>query len=136
MASGSARDVGLPCIQYFRKRVQFTDAGLAAGYKIGRLPARSYIIVVDWHVVTAFNSTTSDTVQLGSTQSGTDIVAPTTVHAGGITHHTAAAGLGVAATPSFTQDVDIWLKWVPGAVGTATAGEVVVIVAYIPDRDG
>jgi hypothetical protein len=114
--------------------VQFSDAGLAAGIKIGRLPARSYIIVIDWHVFTAFNSGTSDTFQIGSTPGANDVLAATTVHASGVTHHISAAGLGVAATPTFSQDVDLWLKWTGGGAAPS-AGEVIVVVAFIPDRD-
>ena len=135
--SGSARDTGQAMVHFYRKRVRFSDAAFASanGMKIGRLPARAYIGLIDWHVATAFNSGTSDTLQLGSTPGAADILAATTIHASGITHHTAAAGLGIAVTPTFTTDVDIWAKWTASGAA-ATAGELVLIIFYVPELDG
>jgi hypothetical protein len=135
MPAGSARDLGSQVVQYIRKRIQVTDPGLLAGYKIGRLPARAYILIIDVQVVAAFNSTSTDTIQLGTTAAGVDILAATSTHATGFTHATTAAGLGLAVTGTVGTDVDIYARWVSGG-GTPNAGDVTVIIAFITDHDG
>lgn len=138
MASGAARNYGMQLVHYVRRRVQFNDPGIAAGVRLARLPEGSYIGLVIMHVVTAFNSASADTIQLGTTQNAADILAATSVHTAGLNHGittlAAAPGLGKGATntPGFQQD--IWVKWI-GTGAAPTTGDCTVILFYCPDND-
>jgi hypothetical protein len=79
------------------------------------------------HVNTAFNSVTTDTIVLGSTNGGTDIAASQSLHAAGFAAGTA---VGMAST----SEVDIWLKYASTG-GAASAGDATLILSYIPDND-
>jgi len=133
MAANVARNLGFQIVHFIRRRVQVTDAGLLSGYRIGTIPNRSFIQAVAIHKVTAFNSTATDTLQLGTTAAGVDVLAATDVHTTGYVSLTSAAGLGLAVTTS--GDIDIFVKWVSGG-GSPNAGDVTVTLAYIPDNDG
>lgn len=132
--SGSARDTGLNVVQIIRYRAVVANlTALQNGVKIGRIPTRAFIMQVSYHKVTAFNSTTSDTMSIGTTAAGVDIMAATTVHDTGFVNP-AAAGLGLATAT--TDDVDVYVKLIPGAAGTATTGDVTVCIEFIADHDG
>jgi len=132
--SGRARDHGFQSLHYFRKRMRFNDVNFAAGIKIGRMPARSFLMGIFWFKETAFNSSSSDTVQIGSTQGGSDILAATDVHSTGFTSHGSAAGLGTAVT-FIANEIDLWVKWNATTANTATTGDATVIILYCPDND-
>lgn len=121
-------------LHYIRVRLVVAQvSAFAAGKKIARLPSRAFLhsIMVDKR--TAFNSATTDTVQLGTTAAGVDILAATDIKtAAGFVNVTAAAGLGNAVNN--TGEVDVFMRYLQsGAV--ATLGDVTVIIAYIPDAD-
>jgi hypothetical protein len=102
--------------------------------KIGRLPARAFIDAVKLHKEVVFNSTATDTLQLGTTAAGADILAATDVRtATGFVSVTAAAGLGLLVTG--TADVDVFVKWTSGG-GSPTTGDVTFTIHYSPDNDG
>jgi hypothetical protein len=136
--SGVARNDGSQKVHFIRRRVQFSDLNIAAGtgVKIGRLPNRAFVSAVKMHLTTVYNSTTSDTLQLGTTATGVDILAATNVHTGastGFSNLTSAAGLGLAVTGS--AEVDVFVKLAPGTASTATTGDVTFTIEYIPDND-
>jgi hypothetical protein len=135
--TGTARNNGSQNIHFMRRRIQFSDVNINAGYKIGRLPARAFVMQISINISTVFNSTTSDTVQIGTTASGVDILAATNVHTGatlGFANVTAAAGLGMAVTGS--GEVDVFTRLNPGTPNTATTGDVTVVIEFAPDNDG
>ena len=134
-SSGSARDIGANVVQTIRYRALVGNlAALQSGVRIGRIPLRAFISKISWHKVAAFNSTTSDTMSLGTSAAGVDILAATTVHDTGFVNHTAAAGLGLAVTA--TDDTDIFAKLIPGTAGTATTGDATITIEFIADHDG
>jgi hypothetical protein len=129
----SARNSGEQQLHFYRYR--FTSANipaLTAGVKICRLPARAYIHSISVYVSTAFNSATTDTIQLGSTASGVDILAATTIHAGGYVAAAAAAGLGIVVATTGEQDV--YAKYAQTG-GAATAGDATLVITFFPDND-
>ena len=132
--SGSARDIGAQVPTYIRKRLLFSDPAILAGVKICRLPARALITMMATQTVVAFNSATTDTIQLGSTNGGVDILAATTIHAiAGFTLIPAAAGMGLAVTGA--GEVDVWAKY--AQIGAAaTAGDATIIIEFLTDHDG
>lgn len=127
------RNSGEQQLHFYRKRFTITDVpALTAGLKIGRLPSRAFIHSVKLHKTTAFNSATTDTIQIGTTAAGVDVLAATTIQGTGYVDLTAAAGLGVVV--GLTGEADIFLKYAQtGAV--ATAGDVTLIIAFLPDND-
>jgi hypothetical protein len=132
--SGSARNDGSCRVQFIRARLTVNQAGLLAGLKIGRLPARAFITAVSLHKEVVFNSTATDTISLGTTAAtATEILAATDVRtATGYVNVTAATGLGLVVTG--TADVDVFAKWASGG-GTPTTGDATFIIAYVPDND-
>jgi hypothetical protein len=131
--SGRARDLGVQTLHYIRKRMRVNDPSFLNGVKIGRLPGRAFLFGSAWYKEAAFNSTATDTIQIGTTQGGSDILAATDVHSTGFTAHTAAAGLGGAVT-FVPNEVDVWVKWTSGG-GSPSTGDVTVIILFAPDND-
>jgi hypothetical protein len=130
----SARNSGEQQINFFRYRFTVANVpALTAGVKIGRLPSRAFITSIALHKSTAFNSVTTDTIQLGSTASGVDILAATDIKsAAGYAALTAAAGLGIVV--GTTGEQDIYAKYASTG-GAASAGDVTLVIAFIPDSD-
>ena len=119
-------------LHVFRFRFTVANVGrFAPGVKIGRFPARSWIHSIKWHKSVAFNSATTDTLQMGTTQTGVDILAATTITGTGYVDHTAAAGLGIAVT---ANEVDLWARYVQSGAAAST-GDVTAIVVYSVDND-
>lgn len=136
--SGVARNNGSQNSHFIRRRVQFSDVGIAAGtgVKIGRLPSRAFVSFVALYIGTVFNSTTSDTLQVGVAAADASILAAQNVHTGasvGYAAQASAAGLGLAATAS--GEVDVFVKLNPGTASTATTGDVTVVIEFFPDND-
>lgn len=128
-----ARNTGEQQLHFFRFRFQFGQiTALAAGQKIGRLPARSFIHSIKFYKATAFNSATTDTLQLGTTAAGVDILAATSIAAAGYADLTAAAGLGIVVGTA--AEVDIFAKYAQTGAA-ATVGDMTIVIAYIPDID-
>lgn len=133
-AAYPGRNSGEQQIHFFRKRFTVADVpALTAGLKIGRLPANTFLHSIMWNKTVAFNSATTDTLAIGSTNAGVDFLAATTLQGAGYVNHTAAAGLGLVAA-TIAGEADIWLKYAQtGAV--ATAGDVTLVLAFIPNND-
>lgn len=131
---------------HFRKTVNFNDANIATGVKIGAIPAGAFIVGVKCYVTTAFNAGTTNNLLIGTTATGgqwlasgvtagTNCVAATT----GIQSITAAAGLGLSvtngATPSGSTGAwDVFVSYTQ--TGTAaTAGAVTYVIEYVAADD-
>lgn len=133
---------------YFRKTINFNDANILVGYKFGALPPGTFITSIKCYVTTVFNAGTLNSLAIGTTAAGSDILAGG-VTAGtncvtstaGFQSITAAVGLGMtaataAASPTgSTGGFDLFTKYSP--TGTApTAGTVTIIIEYAPNNDG
>lgn len=132
---------------HFRKTVNFNDANIATGVKIGAIPAGAFITSVKCYVTTAFNAGTTNNLLIGSTATGgqflasgvtagTNCVAATT----GIQNITAAAGLGLAVTAlsnTPTGNTGAWDLFVSYTqTGTAaTTGQVTYVIEYVANDD-
>jgi hypothetical protein len=131
---------------HFRKTVNFNDANIATGVKFGALPQGAYITGIRCYVTTAFNAATTNNLAIGTTASGSDVLAAGTT-AGtncvaattGNQNLTAAAGLGMAvaapATPTGSNGgFDLFVRYTQ--TGTAaTAGQVTFVIDYIANDD-
>jgi hypothetical protein len=131
---------------HFRKTVNFNDANIATGVKIGAIPANAFITSVKCYVTTAFNAATTNNLLIGTTAAGgqwlasgvtagTNCVAATL----GMQNITAAAGLGMAVTNASpptgsTGAWDVFVSYTQtGAV--ATAGQVTYVIEYVGNDD-
>lgn len=114
--------------------------------KIGALPYNAFVVRAFQQVTTAFNSTTTDTLGIG-TATGTgnqNIVAAQTVHAGtaGLALTVVAANLGIAATGNGIAQTganggfDLYATFVYTGANIATAGTAVVVIEYFSPNDG
>jgi hypothetical protein len=132
---------------HFRKTVNFNDANIATGVKIGAIPAGAFITSIKCYVTTAFNAATTNNLLIGSTATGGQFLA-SGVTAGtncvaataGYQSITAAAGLGFAVTaptntPTGTSGAwDVFVSYTQ--TGTAaTAGQVTYVIEYVASDD-
>ena len=110
---------------YFRKRVNYNDAGIAAGVLVGTLPAGAMLVGLDVRVNTAFNAATTNALNSGTTANGTQIFTDA-----------ATAGHRRPTIPnlSFAVDTDFYVSY--AQTGTAaTAGQADVVWQFVPNND-
>jgi hypothetical protein len=125
MPIGTARILHTQQIHFFRKRVNYNDAGIANGVLFGTLPAGAMITALNVRVNTAFNAGTTNALNAGTTGNGTQIFTDA-----------ATAGARSPAVPnlSFATDTDIFLSYAQTG-GAATAGQADVVLSYAPNID-
>lgn len=143
--SFSPRQLQLQAVNTIRKTVNFSDANIGAGVKIAAIPQNAYIVGLRCYVTTAFNAATTNVLTIGTTATGTDILA------GGTTANTncnpastgnqpldSAAGIGLGVTSAAATGAqggfDLFVRYTQ--TGTAaTTGKVTYIITYVPDND-
>jgi hypothetical protein len=143
--SFSPRVLQIQTSVHFRKVVNFNDANIGAGVKIGAIPANAYITGIRCYVTTAFNAGTTNNLTIGSTATGGDFLASGTT-AGtncvaattGNQNMSSAAGLGLVVTSGTATGsqggFDLYVRYTQ--TGTAaTAGKVTLLIDYIADDD-
>jgi len=132
---------------HFRKTVNFNDANIAAGVKIGAIPAGAYITSIRCYVNTTFNAATTNSLLIGTTAGGNNLLAGgvtagtnCVLGTGGNQNMTSAPGLGLAVTDvsntptGSTGGWDIFVAYTQ--TGTAaTQGKVVVVIDYVSNDD-
>lgn len=123
----SARDFGYQAGQYLRKRITFADFGTVV--TVGKIPPGSSVTHGGVHVITAFNSSGTDLLDVGFIGATTDDDA----YATDLT--LAAVGFIVldelAATTNIQGTVEHTVTCTPAqSVADATAGVADVIVYY------
>jgi len=106
------------------------------------LPYNAVPLRVTANIMTAFNSTTSDSLSLGTTAANAnEISTACSIHAAGVVACTLvtvpanAVGNTVAQT-GFNGGFDLWIKWTAGTGNTATTGLASLIIEYIMPNDG
>lgn len=122
------RQYALQVVHYLRKTITFEDTTAAT---VGVIPAGSLILkpASGVHVVTAFNDSTTDVVDVGTTDDGDLFATDLDVSAVGFkVLDEDIAGLRVSSEVTVTATY-------AGGTGDATAGEAEVVIAYIPDND-
>ena len=134
---------------YTRFAVNFNSCVLPAtagscSFKVGAVPYNTFIVRGYMQVYTAFNSTTTDTVAIGTASAGAQLVAATSTHTAGpgAALTIVAANLGTAATGNNIPPTganggfDLWATIAYTGTTAATAGNAVVILEYILPNDG
>lgn len=120
-------------VHYLRKRVTYSNYGSVV--TVGTIPAGASVIGGGVHVVTAFNSSGTDLIDVGFIGGTTDDDA----YATDLT--LAAVGFiafdELAATTNIQQSVDTTVTCtLAQGVADATAGAADVIVLFVPNNDG
>ena len=138
MATGTAGDNARSfhdkqLVHYLRKRITYADYGTVV--TVGYLPPKASVIGGGVHIVTAFNSSGTDLLDVGFVGATTDDDA----YATDLT--LAAVGFIVldelAATTNIQGTVTHKVTCTPAqSVADATAGVADVIITYVIDNDG
>jgi hypothetical protein len=127
-----ARDAGTQQVQYLRKRITFSN--VASTVTVGKIPAGASVVTGGVHVVTAFNATTTNVMNIGF------IGATTNASAYATALTTSAVGYIVldelAATSNIQGTVEHTVTASPSETGAAsTAGTADVIVGFVLNND-
>lgn len=136
-------------VHYLRFTVNFNSCPLPAtagncSFKVGALPYNSYVVRAHQQVTVAFNSTTTDTLAIGTASGGAQLVAAQSTHAttAGLPLTVVAANLGLVATGfNATQTgadggFDVWATIAYTGATPASAGQAIVIIEYFAPNDG
>lgn len=125
---------------YIRATINYNDPRISSGVWAFTLPANAYITQILGDVTTAFNATTTNSLTVGATPTGTDFVASTSITSAGILVLSSAAGIGLAATGNTANQtainggVPVYFRYTQ--TGTAaTAGSVTIVIAYAMNND-
>lgn len=131
---------------YMRATINYNDPNIGNGVWGFTFPANAYVLSIDADVTTAFNAATTNTLAVGTTAGGVDLVATSGANASvtmgttGIYHLTSAAGLGVAVTGNTSKQtainggVPVYFKY--AQTGTAaSAGSVTVVITFARNND-
>lgn len=127
-----ARDSGEQQVQYLRKRYTFAD--VASTVTVGKIPAGASVIGGGVHIITAFNATTTNVVNVGY------IGATTVASAYATALTTAAVGFIVldelGSTTNLQGTVEHTITAAPTETGAAsTAGVADIIITYVLNND-
>lgn len=102
----------------------------AAGVAIGAIPRRSRIVHCHVIVDTAFNAGTTNTVNVGTTPTGSDVAASATIAPGTAGYKNVDA----PKTLQFSADTVLYMSYVQAGTA-ATAGKGFLYIAYVPSND-
>jgi hypothetical protein len=128
MATGG-RKTQLQVVHNISRTINYNDAGITGGVLVGVLPAGAMLDKTMVQTSTAFNGTTSVTLSVGTTLTGTNFINATDVR-------TAAARVDtvvpIAQAGPLAADVPIYASVAFGGT-TGSAGVSTVSVTYIPN---
>lgn len=111
---------------YLRKTVNYSDAGITAGVVVGVVPAGATVHIARVLTDTAFNGTTSVTLSVGQTATGTDYINATDVRTAAARVDTVAP---IAKAGPLAADTTIYASVAFGGT-TGSAGRANVIIEY------
>lgn len=126
-------------LSYYRITINWNDQNIGSAQQFGALPANAYIFAIDAYVNTAFNAGTTNVITIGTTKANANEIVASGITAGTIGHYalTSAAGLGTAVSMGGTwlnTNMPLYAKY--AQTGTAaTAGSVVIVIAYAANND-
>lgn len=108
------------------KTVNYNDSGIAAGFKIGTLPAGAFLVGVFVEVITAFNAG-SNVLTVGGSSSFNELVAAADVNEAAAAVTAVTRGLGRSFAAS--ADTDVHVKYVAGGA-TPSAGQAKIVIVF------
>jgi hypothetical protein len=107
------------------------------------LPYNSIVLRVTVITYTAWNSTTSDVITVGTTSANANEIVSSSIN-----HRSQGTATGTVVATHFNSiggtasqtgsngGFDIWVKWTAGTGNTATTGLSSIIIEYVPGNDG
>lgn len=124
----SAKEISYGVVQTMVKKITFADFGTTV--TVGKMPPYSHVVGGGVHIVTAFNSSGTDLLDIGFIGGTTDADAYATLLT------LAAVGFIVldelATTTNIMQSVETTVTAAPAqSVADATAGEAYIIVNFV-----
>jgi hypothetical protein len=130
MPQNLARQYHTQQVHFIRKRVNFNDAGIAAGVLFGTLPAGAMITDIGVRVSTAFNAATTNVLTVGTAAGGAQVLTSAEAVAGTLGFKRGTTGNAL----SFAADQDLFATYTQ--TGTAaTAGVADIVISYVPNSD-
>lgn len=124
MATGG-RKTQLQAIHQISRTIFLADAAVSIGQLVGVLPANCRALRIQVNVEVVFNAGTTNTVSVGTTLAGTDLISA------------AAAGSLALTTTAVPQakvlplvDTPIFVSYAQSG-GAATTGQLTVIIEYL-----
>ena len=131
MATGTAGDQARQqprqVVNTWRKTINFNDPGIADGVAGVVVPAGAFLTRVLIEIVTAFNAVTTNVITMGTTATGTNIVAAGDVDETVAAVYEVTRGYGRSLTAA--ADTTIYYRYTQ--TGTAaTAGVAEIVVEY------
>lgn len=131
-AASTARQNTTQQTNYLRKRITFADFGTVV--TVGKIPAGASVIGGGVHVITAFNSSGTDLLDVGFIGSTTDDDAYATDLSLAAVGFIALDELG--ATTNIQQSIDTTVTATPAqSVADATTGVADIIILFVPNND-
>lgn len=133
MGTLSARNLVTQQINYIRKRITYADYGTTV--VVGYLPAGAMVVGGGVQVVTAFNSSGTDLLNVGFIGATTDADGYATLLPLNAVGYIELDELG--ATTNIQQTDNYTVTCAPAqSVADATAGVADVVIFFIPNNDG
>ena len=133
VAGTQARQYHSQQLHYFRKTVNYNDAGIGSGVQFGVFPKGAKIRDAMASVETGFNSAGTNRLVIGTNSTSFNNIMTSTVAAASTTGNKQSLVGGALA--AFTQDTPVYVKYTAATGTAATAGKAVISVSYMPDND-
>lgn len=133
MSGPSARNNGLQSAQILRKRIVYSGNGTTI--TVGKIPAGASVTGGGVHIVTAFNDSGTDVLDVGFIGSTTDDNAYATLLDLSAVGWIVLDELATTTNIQQTVDTTVTCKYT-GQNSNATAGIADVIVFYVANNDG
>lgn len=125
----AARQLPFQAVHYLRRTVAYNTTGIATGVSLGWLPSGAQLLQCMTIIKTAFNGS-APALTVGTVSTAYSNIK------GDTGETTTNAVIGTAANYlSFTQDTQVFIKFVNGATTAASAGSATVVLSYVPNND-
>ena len=128
-ARSLARKVHTQQTSYISRTINYNDTAATTGQLVGYIPAGATLGTTKVQTTTAFNGTTSVTLSVGTTLTGTDLINGTDVRTSTARVDTVVPIAAVKSTFEATADVPIYASVTFGGT-TGSAGVATVTVTY------
>lgn len=128
---GIAREYHSQQVHYFRKGVSLSDLTSGTAVTLGTIPSGAMVVDAYAVVTTAFDSGTSDVLDIGTSGDGDGFATDLDISSVG---KKSADELATSDDLVVSADTDLTFAWT-GAGTAATAGAMEVVVEFIPDND-
>jgi hypothetical protein len=124
-----ARRVHTQQVSYISRTINYSDAAAATGQLIGYIPAGATLGTTKVQTTTAFNGTTSVTLSVGTTLTGTDLINATDVRTATARVDTVVPIAAVKTVFENTGDQAVYASVTFGGT-VGTAGQATVTVSF------